>query len=104
MVRSTHAEIAAKGLHIDQLMPVGKMRQVTTGTMGGRAKLAMKGTSVAQMLGSAGEYAWSGMANTHFLIDPSEDLAMVFMTQFIGLGMEKLSQQLRVLAYQSIVE
>lgn len=57
----------------------------------------------AQMLGSAGEYAWSGMANTHFLIDPSEDLAMVFMTQFIGLGMEKLSQQLRVLTYQSIV-
>ena len=50
---STQAEIAAKGLHLEQLMPVGSMKKVTSGTIGGRAKLAMSGNSVAQMLGSA---------------------------------------------------
>ena len=50
---ATHAEIAAKGLHIDQLMPTASMKQLTAGTIGGRAKLAMSGNSVAQMLGSA---------------------------------------------------
>ena len=50
---STQAEIAAKGLHIDQLMPGGSMKQLTAGTIGGRAKLAMSGNSIAQMLGSA---------------------------------------------------
>ena len=50
---STHAEIAAKGLHLDQLMPTAKMSKVTSGAIGGRAKLTMAGTSIAQMLGSA---------------------------------------------------
>ena len=50
---ATQAEIAAKGLHLDQLMPTGSMKKLTAGTIGGRAKLAMSGNSVAQMLGSA---------------------------------------------------
>ena len=50
---ATHADIVAKGLHLDKLMPTEKLRDVSTGTMGGRAKLDMKGNSVSQMLGSA---------------------------------------------------
>ncbi|MEO7953390.1 MAG: AsmA family protein [Polaromonas sp.] len=50
---ATHAEILAKGLHLDKLMPMEKMRAVSSGTMGGRAKLVMTGNSVSQMLGSA---------------------------------------------------
>ena len=50
---STHAEIAAKGLNLDQLMPSAKMSRMTSGAIGGRAKLAMAGSSLAQMLGSA---------------------------------------------------
>jgi len=49
----THADIAAKGLHLDKLMPTEQLRAVTAGTLGGRAKLEMNGNSVAQMLGSA---------------------------------------------------
>jgi len=49
----THADIVAKGLHLDKLMPTAKMSAVSAGTMGGRAKLVMTGNSVAQMLGSA---------------------------------------------------
>lgn len=50
---TTHADLAAKGLHLDQLMPTEKMRAVSAGAIGGRAKLDMEGNSVAQMLGSA---------------------------------------------------
>lgn len=50
---ATHADILAKGLHLDQLMPTEKLSEVTSGAMGGRAKLDMSGNSVAQMLGSA---------------------------------------------------
>jgi len=50
---ATHAEIAAKGLHLDKLMPTAKLSAVSAGTMGGRAKLAMNGNSVSLMLGSA---------------------------------------------------
>ena len=50
---STHAEIAVKGLHLEQLMPTAKLSQVTSGTIGGRAKLTGTGNSLAQMLGSA---------------------------------------------------
>jgi len=49
----THADIAAKGLHLDKLMPTEAMSAVTAGTLGGRAKLVMTGNSVSQMLGSA---------------------------------------------------
>lgn len=49
----THADILAKGLHLDQLMPNAKLSSVNTGNMGGRAKLDMHGNSIAQMLGSA---------------------------------------------------
>ncbi len=50
---ATHADIVAKGLHLDKLMPTEKMRAVSSGTMGGRAKLEMTGNSISQMLGSA---------------------------------------------------
>ena len=50
---TSHAEISAKGLRIDQLMSTSKLGALSSGTMGGRAKLEMKGNSIAQMLGSA---------------------------------------------------
>ncbi len=49
----THANIAAKGLHLNKLMPTEKMNAVTAGILGGRAKLEMTGNSVSEMLGSA---------------------------------------------------
>ncbi len=33
--------------------------------------------------GTAGEFAWGGMASTAFFVDPQEDMAVVFMTQVI---------------------
>lgn len=49
----THADITAKGLHLDQLFPTSKLNAASTGAMGGRAKLDATGNAMAQMLGTA---------------------------------------------------
>lgn len=46
-------DTTAKGLHLDQLFPTFRLADSNTGTMGGRARLAGHGNSVAQMLASA---------------------------------------------------
>lgn len=38
----------------------------------------------AFVLGSAGEFGWSGAATTFFLIDPAEDLIFLVMSQYLG--------------------
>jgi len=50
---ATHADITAKGLHLDQLFPVSKHKAASAGTMGGRATLDASGDSISQMLGTA---------------------------------------------------
>jgi CubicO group peptidase (beta-lactamase class C family) len=58
----------------------------------------------AQIAGSAGEYAWGGMASTAFWIDPKEDLAVVMMTQLIPSSTYPIRRELRVLTYQALVD
>jgi CubicO group peptidase (beta-lactamase class C family) len=57
-------------------------------------------------LSSEGTYFWFGAANTHFWIDPKEDLIVVAMTQQMGggLGMESLLPQLRTLVYSALLD
>jgi CubicO group peptidase (beta-lactamase class C family) len=58
----------------------------------------------AQILGSPGEYAWGGMASTAFWIDPQEDMAVVMMTQLTPSSTYPVRRELRVLAYQAIID
>lgn len=58
----------------------------------------------AQIAGTPGEYSWGGMASTSFWIDPHEDLAVVMMTQLIPSSQYPIRRELRVLAYQAIVD
>ena len=58
----------------------------------------------AQILGSTGECAWGGMASTAFWIDPTEDLAVVMMTQLVPSSTYPIRRELRVLTNQAIVE
>ena len=58
----------------------------------------------AQIIGSAGEFSWGGMASTNFWCDPAEDLAAVLMTQLVPSSTYPIRRELRVLAYQSIVD
>jgi CubicO group peptidase (beta-lactamase class C family) len=58
----------------------------------------------AKVLSNTGEAYWGGMASTAFWIDPSEDLAVVFMTQLLPSSSYPLRPQLRQLVYQSLVD
>jgi CubicO group peptidase (beta-lactamase class C family) len=58
----------------------------------------------AQIVGSPGECAWGGMASTAFWIDPREDMAAVMMTQLTPSSTYPIRRELRVLAYQAIID
>ena len=57
----------------------------------------------ARAIGSEGEYFWGGMASTIFWVDPSEDLAVVFMTQFMPSGTFNFRGQLKSLIYPALL-
>ncbi len=57
----------------------------------------------AQILGTAGEYAWGGRASTYFFVDPTEDLIVMLMTQLVPSSSYAIRRELRVLAYQSLI-
>jgi CubicO group peptidase (beta-lactamase class C family) len=59
----------------------------------------------AQLPGTPGSFTWSGAAATHFWIDPTEDLAVVFMTQYMSLGGNNrinIGRELRSLIYGAL--
>jgi CubicO group peptidase (beta-lactamase class C family) len=58
----------------------------------------------AQILGTAGEYAWGGAASTAFWCDPQEDMAVVMLTQLMPSSTYPIRRELRVLSYQAIVD
>ncbi len=58
----------------------------------------------AQIVGTAGEYAWGGAASTAFWCDPAEDLAVVMLTQMLPSSTYPIRRELRVLTYAGIVD
>ncbi|MEO8300567.1 MAG: serine hydrolase domain-containing protein [Rhizomicrobium sp.] len=56
--------------------------------------------------GTAGEFAWGGMASTTFFVDPKEDMAVVFMTQAIldTARRVRLRRDLRSLIYGAMTQ
>ncbi|HET9692505.1 MAG TPA: serine hydrolase domain-containing protein [Acidimicrobiales bacterium] len=62
------------------------------------------GQAQAQVIGSPGEFMWGGAASTTFWVDPAEDLAVVFMVQFMPSGTFNFRGQLKTLVYPAIVD
>ncbi len=58
----------------------------------------------ANIMGTPGEYAWGGAASTAFWIDPVEDMTVIFMTQLLPSSAYPLRRELRVLAYQALID
>lgn len=58
----------------------------------------------AQTMGSAGEYFWTGMANTQFWIDPVEDLMVIQMAQLMPSTLVPVRRELRALVAQALVD
>jgi CubicO group peptidase (beta-lactamase class C family) len=55
-------------------------------------------------LGSPGEYFWGGFFYTAFIIDPKEQMVVVFMAQLHPTGGLTLDRQVSALAYQAIAD
>jgi CubicO group peptidase (beta-lactamase class C family) len=62
------------------------------------------GPARTQVIGSAGDFMWGGWASTIFWVDPSEDLVVVFMTQFAPSGTFNFRSQLKALVYPAILD
>jgi CubicO group peptidase (beta-lactamase class C family) len=56
-------------------------------------------------LSSVGEFGWSGAAQTHFLVDPKEELITLFMTQMLPSGViYPFRERYQNLVYQALVD
>jgi CubicO group peptidase (beta-lactamase class C family) len=92
--------------HCGPEMVAAGLRRLSGGTQGGigfgLGFAVLVDPAAAQIIGSVGEAAWSGAASTGFFIDPSEDMAVILMTQFMPSGTYPLLRDMRVLSYQAI--
>lgn len=55
-------------------------------------------------LGSIGSYYWGGFYYTAFVIDPKEDMIVIFMAQLHPTGDLNLDSKVLRLAYQSVID
>ena len=53
--------------------------------------------------GSVGEYGWGGLASTTFVVDPVEELVMVFLTQLIPSSSYPIREELRAMVNGALV-
>jgi len=53
-------------------------------------------------LGSAGDFNWGGFYYTSFVVDPKDDMIVVFMAQLHPTGGLALEKQVQVLAFQAL--
>lgn len=58
----------------------------------------------AQVLGSAGEFAWGGLASTGFWIDRAEGISAILATQLIPSSSWPIRREMRNLVYQALVD
>jgi CubicO group peptidase (beta-lactamase class C family) len=60
--------------------------------------------TVAQIIGTPGEYYWGGAASTAFFVNPEEDLLMIFLTQLRPSSTYPIRRELRATIYSALLE
>jgi CubicO group peptidase (beta-lactamase class C family) len=60
--------------------------------------------TVAQIIGTPGEFYWGGAASTAFFVNPDEDLIMLFLTQLRPSSTYPIRRELRSTIYSSILD
>ena len=60
--------------------------------------------TVAQIIGTPGEYYWGGAASTAFFVNPKEELVMIFLTQLRPSSTYPIRRELRATIYSAIVD
>jgi CubicO group peptidase (beta-lactamase class C family) len=58
--------------------------------------------AATMLAGSKGEFFWGGMFSTAFLIDPLEDITMVFMTQLSPSSTYPIRREIRTMMYAAL--
>ena len=58
--------------------------------------------TVAQIIGTPGEYYWGGAASTAFFVNPREELIMIFLTQLRPSSTYPIRRELRSTIYSAI--
>lgn len=58
----------------------------------------------AHAMGSVGEFGWGGAASTYFWIDPVEEFIGIQMAQYQPSGAFSIGSDLRVAAYQALID
>ena len=53
--------------------------------------------------GNAGEFYWGGMFSTAFLVDPVDDIVMIFMTQLMPSSAYPVRRELKTMIYSALV-
>ena len=54
--------------------------------------------------GNAGEFFWSGVYSTKFLVDPVEGVSLVFMAQVFPSIVFPIRDQLKTLVYAALID
>ena len=99
-------------MHMNHLAGGKDLTQMALGTFSETANEGVGfGLGFASTLGvvetgalGVGDYYWGGAASTIFLVDPKEDLTMVFMTQLMPSGTFNFRGQLKSLIYSAITD
>ncbi len=69
----------------------------------GLGSRVLMSVSESAMPGSAGEFGWSGAADTYYWVDPQEELVGILMAQFM-VSFDAPEKEFQVLAYASVLE
>ena len=110
-----HRILGPRTLEMMQMNHLAGGKDLTQMAIGSFSETANEGVGFglgfAQTLGvvetgslGVGDYYWGGAASTIFLVDPKEDLTMVFMTQLMPSGTFNFRGQLKSLIYSAIVD
>lgn len=60
--------------------------------------------TVAQTVGTPGEYFWGGAASTAFFVSPADDLVVDFLTQLRPSATYPVRRELRAAVYAALTD
>jgi len=86
------------------LMPIAMGEEQMPGFGFGLGFSVMMDVAQSGMMGSVGLHGWGGWANTHFWVDPQEQLIGILMLQYVHSGTYLVTNDFRTLVYQALID
>jgi len=86
------------------LMPIAMGEEQMPGFGFGLGFSVMMDVAQSGMMGSVGLHVWGGWANTHFWVDPQEQLIGILMLQYVHSGTYLVTNDFRTLVYQALID